>query len=277
MDIAEFKKYAFPNIEAGKMVNLVRRTIKEVQYSKQDAEEKQKEIYKPIIEKLEEEAKEISDLRKALEPTEEQAALPAPPEQAALPASVTQAIASEQPGPSTSKKTKITVDLDAGYSERDKKILNELGLKLPSKLLEESLKDKDLLSKVLNKTATLNKSLGGKKDHEKVAIVKNYRDQLRRIDAEKKSIKKGSGMRGGLRPPSVRTKGARGEMCSPLIYYKNPRELLDRLELLGGTIAAGNNSSKVKNEFSKIVHVLHKLNVINNDDVINLLRGIIPL
>ena len=76
MDITEFKKYAFPNIEAGKMVNLIRRTIKEVQYSKQDAEEKQKVALKPIVEKLEEEAKEISDLRKVLEPKEEVAALP---------------------------------------------------------------------------------------------------------------------------------------------------------------------------------------------------------
>ena len=77
--------------------------------------------------------------------------------------------------------------------------------------------------------------------------------------------------------PRVRTKGVRGEMCSPLIYYKNPRELLERLELLGGTIAAGNNSSKVKNEFSEIAHALHNLNEITNDDLINLLSMILPL
>ena len=108
MDIAEFKKYALPNIEAGKMVNLVRRTIKEAQYSKQDVDEKQKEIYKPIIEKLEKEAKDISDLRKALAPTEEELkALPAAPEQEALPA------------PEPEQEARPISNLDAGFSNKE--------------------------------------------------------------------------------------------------------------------------------------------------------------
>ena len=42
-----------------------------------------------------------------------------------------------------------------------------------------------------------------------------------------------------------------------VFYYKNPRDLFDRLELLGGSIIAGNNSAK--NEFSEVAHTLHKL------------------
>ena len=39
---------------------------------------------------------------------------------------------------------------------------------------------------------------------------------------------------------------------SVVVHYNNPADLLDRLELSGGSILAGNNG--VKNEFSKIAH-----------------------
>ena len=41
---------------------------------------------------------------------------------------------------------------------------------------------------------------------------------------------------------------------SVLVYYNNAADFLDRLELLGGLILAGNNGAK--NEFSQIVHTL---------------------
>ena len=41
------------------------------------------------------------------------------------------------------------------------------------------------------------------------------------------------------------------------VYYNNPADILDRLELLGGSILAGNNG--VKNEFSQIAPTLNKL------------------
>ena len=57
---------------------------------------------------------------------------------------------------------------------------------------------------------------------------------------------------------------------SGVVYYNNPAELLDRLELLGGSILAGNNG--VKNEFSKIPHTLNKLGVLNNTQLNSLLK-----
>ena len=57
---------------------------------------------------------------------------------------------------------------------------------------------------------------------------------------------------------------------SGVVNYNNPADLLDRLELLGGTILAGNNG--VKNEFSKIAHTLNKLGVVNNTQLNNLLK-----
>ena len=46
---------------------------------------------------------------------------------------------------------------------------------------------------------------------------------------------------------------------------------MSRLELLGGSILAGNNG--VKEEFSQIVHVLNRLGQIDNDQLVALLKG----
>ena len=61
--------------------------------------------------------------------------------------------------------------------------------------------------------------------------------------------------------PIHRTSNKYTKIGSGVVYYNNPVELLDRLELLGGSILAGNND--VKNEFSKIAHTLNKLGVLN--------------
>ena len=46
--------------------------------------------------------------------------------------------------------------------------------------------------------------------------------------------------------------------------------LLGRLELLGGSVLAGNNC--VKHEFSQIVRTLNKLGVLNNTQLNSLLK-----
>ena len=44
-----------------------------------------------------------------------------------------------------------------------------------------------------------------------------------------------------------------------MIYFNNPHQLLNRLELLGGSILAGNNG--VIPEFSQIAHLLNQMKV----------------
>ena len=63
--------------------------------------------------------------------------------------------------------------------------------------------------------------------------------------------------------PIHRTSNKYKKIGSGVVYYNNPADLLDRLELLGGSILAGNNG--VKSEFSKIAHTLNKLGVLNNN------------
>ena len=70
--------------------------------------------------------------------------------------------------------------------------------------------------------------------------------------------------------PIHRTSNKYKKIGSGVVYYNNPVDLLDRLELLGGSILAGNNG--VKNEFSQIAHTLNHLGVLNNNQLNSLLK-----
>ena len=62
---------------------------------------------------------------------------------------------------------------------------------------------------------------------------------------------------------------------SGMIYFNNPHQLLDRLELLGGSILAGNNG--VIPEFSQIAHLLNQMKVITKKQLNDLLKNYIPI
>ena len=72
--------------------------------------------------------------------------------------------------------------------------------------------------------------------------------------------------------PIHRTSKKYSKLGSGVVYYNNPKDLLSRLELLGGSMSAGNNSCDVREEFVKIVHRLNKLNVIDNKQVNDLMK-----
>ena len=55
-----------------------------------------------------------------------------------------------------------------------------------------------------------------------------------------------------------------------IIHFNNPLQLLDRLELLAGSILAGNN--RVIQEFSQIAHLLHQMKVITKKQLNDLLK-----
>ena len=70
--------------------------------------------------------------------------------------------------------------------------------------------------------------------------------------------------------PIHRTSNKYKKIGSGVVYSNNAADPLDRLELLGGFILAGNNG--FKSEFSQIVHTLNKLGVLNNNQLNNLLK-----
>ena len=55
-----------------------------------------------------------------------------------------------------------------------------------------------------------------------------------------------------------------------IIHFNNPQQLIHRLELLAGSIFAGNNG--VKQEFTQIAHLLHQLKVITKKQLNDLLK-----
>ena len=73
--------------------------------------------------------------------------------------------------------------------------------------------------------------------------------------------------------PIHRTSNKFKKMGPGVIYYNNPDDLLDRMELLGGSIQAGNDG--VKGEYIQIAHTLNKIGVINNNQLNELLSTII--
>ena len=62
---------------------------------------------------------------------------------------------------------------------------------------------------------------------------------------------------------------------SGIVYFNKPQELLKRLELLGGSILAGNNG--VIPEFSQIAHLLNQMKVISKKQLNDLLKNYIPI
>ena len=60
-----------------------------------------------------------------------------------------------------------------------------------------------------------------------------------------------------------------------IYFYKSPQELIKRLELLAGSLAAGNNG--VLPEYIQIAHQLRDLGVVNNNQLNKLLKNYIPI
>ena len=72
--------------------------------------------------------------------------------------------------------------------------------------------------------------------------------------------------------PIHKTSKKYSKLGSGVVYYNNPQDLLSRLEILGGSMSAGNDSSDVREEFVKIAHRLNKLNVIDNKQMNDLIK-----
>ena len=71
--------------------------------------------------------------------------------------------------------------------------------------------------------------------------------------------------------PIHKTSNKFKKIGSGVVYFNNVNDLLDRMELLGGSILAGNDS--VKNEFSQIAHKLNQLGMISNKQLNELLKN----
>ena len=117
MDIERIKRLSIPKIEAGKMTEVVRDVIKEVQTNKQNVYEKTSEDLKPPTKKFDKEIEEISKLRedvtKQIVPHSRQV------QRLAL------------PGPS-GEAPKMVADMNKGFTQEELAFIQNKELPLPA-------------------------------------------------------------------------------------------------------------------------------------------------
>ena len=63
--------------------------------------------------------------------------------------------------------------------------------------------------------------------------------------------------------PKHKSSGKSRMVGSSVTYYNNANELVDRMKILIGSIAAGNNSPVIKNDLSQINDELLRINAID--------------
>ena len=308
MDIEEYKKLARNKIEADSLTRQVRNVIKETKWQKQDMREGFKETFKPLI-------KSQDSIKKSIDEQQNATIAQLQANQLALTQGLNQnrlAITegfdkldevkkwdlSQLPGfevieddPSksdkdtqTENKEQKTIQLSKDYFDRglmNKKyldILKQYGYELPSSYFEKSINDIEIsldnaisqieyYYNVLRNKADIgiDKKIGArlavaksKNPHQQTKIELDNYNALSYFIFNLHNVKEyleksGSGM----------------------IYFNNPHQLLDRLELLGGSILAGNNG--VINEFSKIAHLLNQMKVISKKQLNDLLKTYITI
>ena len=301
MDIEEYKKFAKNKIEAEALTQQVRDVIKTTKWQKQDMREGFKETFKPLIKSQDSIKKSIDEQQNATiaQLKKNQLALTQGLNQNRL--AITEGFdkldevkkwdlaqlpgfeAIEEPEeddgvlPSTSegKIAKFTPeDLDRNLMNKETQDILKVNeyYKLPSEYFEEDVStiekviedvNEDLgeTSKAIKNTAIFERDSNGyllakplnKKPHKntldlinKYNVLSIYATNLSNLRYYK--TKSGSGM----------------------IYFNNPHQLLHRLELLGGSILAGNNG--VINEFSQIAHLLHQMGVVSKKQLNDLLK-----
>ena len=303
MDIEEFKKFARNKIEADALTQQVRDVIKTTKWQKQDMREGFKETFKPLI-------KSQDSIKKSIDEQQNATIAQLKANQLALTQGLNQnrmAItegfdkldevkkwdlaqlpgfeAIEEPKddgvlPSTSEEgpkiAKFTPeDLNRNLMNKEAQdVLKSNGYdNLPSQYLKEDISTIDNLidgvnsdledtSKAIKNTAIFTRVPNGYLLAK--PVNKNPRENTINFIKKYNTLSIFASNLSNLK--YYKTKSGSG-----IILFNNPHQLLNRLELLGGSILAGNNG--VINEFSQIAHLLNQMNVISNKQLNNLLQS----
>ena len=174
------------------------------------------------------------------------------------------------------KKPKITTltyekdEMDKFLNNKESTdLLNFYGLKLPSKYKDKSLEQlQKAFEKGMEETANLKKSIKNVAEYKKDTLTglilaypikgKQAKDKSRELISQYNIMQIFINNMGQLRNYKKIT-------GTGIIHFNNPQQLVNRLELLAGSIFAGNNG--VKQEFSQIAHLLHQLKVISKKNI----------
>ena len=313
MDIEEIKKYAKNKIEGGELTKQVRQRIKETTWDKQNLREGFSETFKPLISQFEEpeDPKRKNIFTQNQEMLQNQLALTediktnqkaitdgfrlfeklANMEQQKLEKGKDEEEDEEKDedeeaqAPIEQKEDKTQITITKDYFDRfllnkksqDILIENDFNI-LPSYYFDKNTDIKEL-DKLIG---TVKSDLEGL--HDQLKNIANFPTNKKGyLIAVSTATKKG---------PTVKTQEKietfnvlsiylknlidllefRNQTGSGM-FYSNPQELLNRFELLNGSLAAGNNG--VLPEFIQIAHRLRDLGIITNKQLSTLLKKVI--
>ena len=308
MDIEEYKKLARNKIEADALTQQVRDVIKITKWQKQDMREGFKETFKPLI-------KSQDSIKKSIDEQQDATIEQLKKNQLALTQGLNQnrmAITegfdkldevkrwdlAQLPGFEAIEESKKDDGVLPSTSDEGPKIAKfkaeDLDRYLNSKESQEILKTNEyykLPSEFFKEdVSTINKVIDDVNEdlEELSARLKNtayfVRDANGYVYAKEKSEKPRKETLENIQNFNILSvyatnmsnfKYYKEKSGSGMIYFNNPYQLLKRLELLGGSIRAGNNGAI--NEFSQIAHLLHQMKVISKKQLNNLLKNYISI
>ena len=283
MDIEEIKKYAKNKIEADDLTKQVRRQIKETTWDKQNKREGFTETFKPLISQFEKpdvpKTKNIFTqnqemLRNQLALTEglreNQRAITQGFKQferladkQELPGVESIEDDGEQTGTEKAKKSPTIYDIEKNFDEGEIKTLSDFGYPRPNEFFDI---DPENLQKIYDNVNDYKKKIGNiigglKRTKNK---TEEQQDQLKQYNLHHVFLNKYK----NILNTYLTTLNL--QVGQGIMVYLSPQELLNRLELLNGSLVAGNNG--VLPEFIQIAHRLRDLGIITNNQLNTLLR-----
>ena len=278
MDIEETKKFARNKIAADALTQQVRDVIKITKWQKQDAREGFKETFKPLIKSQDSIKKSIDEQQNATiaQLKANRLALTQGFEQFNRLADMRELPYDYDEGWDRNwlpePPTKM-LNLEKKFEGRDLELLKEFDYPRPNDVFEINPKVLDLtLEQLKDNIKQLTGEISGRKQ------AKNP-SPLYEAETEIKKMQKGTlmkyrnTMKDYLRLLKYKVGEGLTQRGKGIVYLNNPQELLKRLELLGGSILAGNNG--VIPEFSQIAHLLNQMKVISKKQLNDLLKNYI--
>ena len=277
MDIEEYKKFAKNKIEADALVRQVRDVIKTTKWQKQDMREGFKETFKPLIKSQDSIKKSIDEQQNATiaQLKKNQLALTSGlekinetnlrlAEMSELPA-----LEGDYDEPTTSRpRSPSRYNIEKNLDNVDLGVLKDMGYPRPNDFFDTNPERlREIRDEVKNDVKVTTGQIAGLK--RKKQKTEDEKMEIDFIQMQKDLLHKYKNIL-ELYLGSLEYKMGQG-----IIYYNNPHQLLNRLELLGGSILAGNNG--VIPEFSQIAHLLNQMKVISKKQLNDLIKTYINI
>ena len=277
MDIEEYKKFAKNKIEAEALTQQVRDVIKTTKWQKQDMREGFKETFKPLIKSQDSIKKSIDEQQNATiaQLKKNQLALTSGlekinetnlrlAEMSELPA-----LEGDYDEPTTSRpRSPSRYNIEKNLDNVDLGVLKDMGYPRPNDFFDTNPERlREIRDEVKNDVKVTTGQIAGLK--RKKQKTEDEKMEIEFIQMQKDLLHKYKNIL-ELYLGSLEYKMGQG-----IIYYNNPHQLLNRLELLGGSILAGNNG--VIPEFSQIAHLLNQMKVISKKQLNDLIKTYITI